>query len=154
MEMLRDHGAHLPGCFFSHPEWKPGWEGRDRREQALYLQEITEVGGGIQLNNFGLDFDTPYEDLLFLIEELESAGFGGQIFLSTDCNWQFDEDGVIWHYGEREHPGMDRRAFDYLLQTSVPRLLRSGVSPRRIQRYLVDNPRRLFEAAAESGSAG
>ena len=49
---------------------------------------------------------------------------------------------------EREHPETGRRTYAYAITNATPMLMAAGVSLQRITRYLVDNPRRYFEAAA------
>lgn len=149
MEYLRANGADIGGTLYSHVEAKFGWEGRSLEEQAAYLSDITRCGGYLQFNNFDFEFDTPFGDMLYLINYLENDGFGDKIFISIDANWTFDEEGRVWHEGEKEHPETGKRTYAYAITNAAPMLLAAGVSLQRIWKYLVDNPRRYFEAMSE-----
>lgn len=145
MELLRENGADIRATFYSHVEAEFGWEGRSREEEARYLEDVTRAGGYLQFNNFDFEFDTPFEDMLYLINYFEENGYGDRIFISIDANWRFDEEGRIWHEAEKEHPETGKRTYAYTITRAVPMLLNGGVSPQRIDKYLIDNPRRFFE---------
>lgn len=147
MELLREHGAIIGATFYSHIEAKFGWEGRDAEQQAEYLAEVAEAGGLLQFNNFDFDFDTPWEEMVFLMRYLERRGLGDRILISIDANWSFDEEGRIWHEQEKQHAKTGKRTYAYMITHAVPMLLAEGFSLQQMVRYLVDNPRRLFEAA-------
>jgi len=151
MRLLRENGAHIPATFYSHVEAEFGWEGRTREAEARYLEEITRAGGYLQFNNFDFEFDTPFDDLLYLIDYFEANGYGDKIFISIDANWEIDENGRVWHEAERKHPETGKRTYAYAITHAVPMLMRAGVSLQRITRYLIDNPRRLFEAFGGAG---
>jgi len=146
METLRDAGADISATLYSHVEAEFGWEGRTREQEALYLEEVTKAGGYLLFNNFDFEFDTPFDDLLWLINWFEDRGYGEKISVSVDCNWAFDEDGRIWHEAEKEHPETGKRTYAYVITHAVPMLLTAGVSLQRIWKYLVENPRRYWEA--------
>jgi phosphotriesterase-related protein len=146
MELLREHGARIEATFYSHVEAEFGWEGRTLDEEARYLEDVARAGGYLQFNNFDFEFDTPFADLLYLVNYLEDHGHGERIFISIDANWEFDETGRPWHEQERQHPEAGKRDYAYCITNAVPMLMRAGVSLQRINRYLVENPRRLFEA--------
>jgi len=147
MEYAREHGANISATFYSHVEAEFGWEGRSLEEEALYLEDVTRAGGYLQFNNFDFEFDTPLEDMLYLISRLEERGYGDRLLISIDANWSFDEDGSIWHEAEKHHAETGKRTYAYAITHAVPMLMSGGVSLQRINRYLVENPRRLFEAA-------
>lgn len=151
MEYLREHGANIAATFYSHVAAEFGWEGRSVEEEAQYLEDVTRAGGYLQFNNFEWEFDTPFEDLLLLINYIEEHGFGDKIFIAIDANFQFDDDGKIWHEAEKEHPETGKRTYAYAITGAVPMLMSGGVSLQRIWKYLVENPRRYFEAF-ETGS--
>ena len=92
------------------------------------------------------EFDTPFEDILYLFNELERAGYGDRLVFSFDANWNFDDDGRPWHEQEKNHPETGKRTYAYAVTHAAPMLRRAGVSLQRINRYLVSNPRGLFEA--------
>jgi phosphotriesterase-related protein len=149
MEALRDSGADLRGTFYSHVEAEFGWEGRALKEEAGYLEQVTQSGGCLQFNNFGFEFDTPFDDLLYLINYFEEHGYGDRVFLSIDANWTFDDEGRVWHEAEKQHPETGKRTYAYMITHAVPMLMAAGISLQRIHRYLVDNPRRFFEVLAD-----
>ncbi|MCK4374231.1 MAG: hypothetical protein KAX19_02845 [Candidatus Brocadiae bacterium] len=146
MEYVREHGAEIGATFYSHIEAEFGWEGRSLQEEARYLEDVTRAGGYLQFNNFDFEFDTPFEDMLYLINYFEENGYGDKVFISIDANWNFDEEGRAWHEAEKEHPETAKRTYAYAMTHAVPMLLSAGVSLQRINTYLIENPRRLFEA--------
>lgn len=146
MELLREHGASIEATFYSHVEAEFGWDGRSLEEEALYLADVARAGGYLHFNNFEFEFDTPFPDMLYLINYLEDNGFGEKIFFSIDANWMFDEEGRVWHEAEKEHPETGKRTYAYAITNAAPMLLAGGVSLQRICKYLIDNPRRYFEA--------
>ncbi len=153
MEYAREHGARIDATYYCHIEAEFGWEGRSREEEARYLAEVAEAGGYLQFNNFDFEFDTPLDDMVYLLDFLEEESFGDRVLISIDANWEFDEDGRAWHEAEREHPETGKRTYAYCITNAVPMLMGAGVSLQRINRYLVENPRRLFEAF-DRGSQG
>ena len=149
MEVLRDAGANIAATFYSHVEAEFGWDGRSLAEEAEYLADVTRAGGYLQFNNFDFDFDTPFPDLLYLINYLEEGGFGDKVFYSIDTNFSIDNDGRIWMEAEREHPQTGRRTYAYAITHAAPMLMAAGVSLQRISKYLMENPRRFFEAIGD-----
>lgn len=154
MELLRENGANINATFYSHVEAEFGWEGRSLEEEARYLEDVTRAGGYLQFNNFDFEFDTPFEDLLYLINYFEENGYGDRIFISIDANWTFDEDGRIWHEAEKQHPETGKRTYAYAITHAVPMLMGAGVSLQRINKYLMDNPRWFFETGDTVGELG
>lgn len=149
MELLRKNGADINATFYSHVEAEFGWEGRSLEEEAQYLEDVTRAGGYLQFNNFDFEFDTPFEDMLYLINYFEENGYGDRIFISIDANWTFDEEGRIWHEAEKQHPETGKRTYAYTITHAVPMLMSAGVSLQRISKYLIDNPRQFFETLSE-----
>ena len=145
MELLRENGININATFYSHVEAEFGWEVRSLEDEAKYLEEITHAGGYLQFNNFDFEFDTPFHDMLYLINYFEANGYGDKIFISIDANWVFDDDARIWHEAEKEHPETGKRTYAYAITHAVPMLMSSGVSLQRINKYLIDNLRRFFE---------
>jgi phosphotriesterase-related protein len=144
-EALLEAGADLSRVFFSHIEAEFGWEGRTLQEQADYLTAITRKGGSLLFNNFGFEFDTPWEDLTFLVHYLCDAGYADKVLMSVDCNWTWNEEGRIEFEAEREHPDCARRTFAYMMTDAVPALLEAGFDADDIRTFLVDNPRQFFD---------
>jgi len=148
MEILREHGANVAATFYSHVEAEFGWDGRTKEQEAEYLADVARAGGYLHFNNFDFSWDTPFADMVYLINHLESHGFGEKILFSIDVNWTVDDEGRIWHEAQREHPEAGKRTYAYAITHAAPMLMAAGVSLQRIWTYLVDNPRRYFEAAA------
>ncbi len=148
MELLRQHGANIATTFYSHVEAKFGWEERTVEQEAEYLADVARAGGYLQFNNFDFDFDTPWDEMVYLMRFLEDQGLGDRIFVSIDANWTIDEDGRIWHEAQKEHPKTGRRTYAYAITHAVPMLLSSGFTLQEMWKYLVDNPRRYFEAGS------
>ena len=84
--------------------------------------------------------------MLYLINYLDEAGYGDRILYSIDTNWEFDEAGRPWHEAEKQHPETGKRTYAYCITHATPMLMAGGVSLQRVNRYLIDNPRRLFDA--------
>jgi phosphotriesterase-related protein len=145
MRTLKDAGADITATFYSHVEAEFGWEGRSLQEEARYLEDVVREGGYLQFNNFDFEFDTPFPDMLYLINYLEDRGYGDRIFISIDVNIEVDEQGKIWLEAERDHPEAGKRTYAYAITNAVPMLMAGGVSLQRINRYLIENPRRFFE---------
>jgi len=148
MEVLREAGADLHATFYSHVEAEFGWDGRTLQQEARYLADVARAGGYLHFNNFDFAFDTPFPDMLFLINYLERAGYGERIFFSIDTNITVDESGKVWLEAEQQHPETGKRTMAYAITNAAPMLMAAGVSLQRIWKYLVDNPRRYFEALA------
>lgn len=146
MRYLKEHGAYINATFYSHVEAEFGWDGRTVEQEADYLTEVAKEGGYLHFNNFDFEFDTPFPDMLYLINELERRGYGDKIFYSIDTNWSYDENGKRWHEAEQQHPETGRRTYAYAITDATPMLMKAGVSLQRIWKYLVENPRRYFEA--------
>ncbi len=146
MEYAREHGARIDATYYCHVEAEFGWEGRPLREEADYLADVCRAGGYLHFNNFDFEFDTPFPDMVFLMDYLERAGHGDKVLYSIDTNWEFDEDGRPWHEQERNHPKTGKRTYAYCITHATPMLMAAGVSLQRVYESLVDNPRRLFEA--------
>ena len=145
MRCLADSGANIPKTFYAHIEAEQGWEGRNPEQEADYLEEVLKAGGSLIFNNFDFEFDTPWRDMVYLINELDQRGYTRQILLTIDVNWEFDADGNIWHEQQQNHPETGRRDYAYMITRAVPMLMAEGVSLQRINRYLIENPRRILE---------
>jgi len=149
MEYVREHGARIDATYYCHVEAEFGWEERSLEKEADYLADVCRAGGYLQFNNFDFEFDTPFADMVLLFNHLEERGHGDRVLYSIDANWDFDEDGRLWHEQERNHPATGKRTYAYCITHATPMLMGAGVSLQRINRYLVQNPRRLFEAFDE-----
>ena len=148
-QVLEKAGANLNQVFFSHIDTESGFEGRSMHEQARYLEQIARMGGGLLLNNFGCSFYTLPENEIYLMKHLCDAGFPDKVLISIDCNWTWNAQGEIELEEQAKHPEAGLRTYGFMMTDTVPELLRAGFSPRDIQTFLVDNPRKFF---SQSGS--
>ena len=84
MQLLQEYGANIKGTFYSHVEAKIrlGWP-RARTGARTTCWMWRGAGGYVQFNNFDFDFDTPFDELVYLIDRYRKrAGHGDRIFLS------------------------------------------------------------------------
>lgn len=139
-------GADLSHVFYSHVEAKFGWEGRDVRQELDYYLALLKEGCYLQFNNFDFYFDTPKDELVFLLKSVADKGYLGRIFVSIDMNYEIDADGSIWPEASREHPETRRRDYAYIIRETVP-LLRDdvGFTQKEIDTIFVENPKRFFD---------
>jgi phosphotriesterase-related protein len=143
-EVLLRAGADLSRVFFSHVEAEFGWEGRTVKEEALYLEKIARQGGGLLFNNFGFEWDTPWEDMVYLFKHLCDAGLQDKILMSMDVNWTWNKAGKIEFEAEADHPGAERRTYAYMVTDAVPALRQAGFNEEDIDAFLIDNPSKFF----------
>lgn len=137
-------GADPQRIYLSHVEAEFGWEGRSLREQVKYLEAIARRSGSLFFNNFEFQFDTPHEDLMYLMHYLLDRGLGERILYGMDTNFYFDEQGRLWLEAQEAHPETGVRVYSYSL-TGAPELMRKwGFTEEHFRMFLVDNPRRLF----------
>lgn len=138
-------GADLSHVFYSHVEAKFGWEGRDVHEELEYYMALLKEGSRIQFNNFDFYFDTPKDELVFLLRNVADRGYLDRIFISIDMNYEIDADGSIWPEATREHPETRKRDYAYIIKETIP-LLRDdvGFTDKEIATIFVENPKRYF----------
>jgi len=149
-DLLTRSGADPNRCFFSHVEAEFGWNGRSPQQEASYLLEIAREGGYLLFNNFGFEFDTPWDDLVYLIRTLCERGLANRILVSVDCNWEWKRGKPVFEASEK-HPDTARRTYGYMITEAVPALLKAGFSAADVRTFLVDNPRRFFCGVRSSG---
>jgi phosphotriesterase-related protein len=139
-------GADLRHVFYSHVEAKFGWEGRDVRQELEYYMALLREGSNIQFNNFDFYFDTPKDELVFLLRNVADRGYLDRIFVSIDMNYEIDPDGSVWPEASREHPETRKRDYAYIIRETVPFLRNEvGFTEKEIGTIFVDNPRRFFD---------
>ncbi len=153
--------VHLPG-WLRYGEWVLDvieQEGGDVRSTILchqnpshddpeYQVRLARRGSYLEYDMLGMPYYYPGEgqspsddQAAVAIRNLIGLGFGGQILLSGDVFLKM----MLTAFG-----GM---GYAHVLERFVPRLRRHQVPERAITRMLVDNPRALFEAASNGGSA-
>ncbi len=140
---LVKNGADPTKLFFSHTEAKFGWGGLTREQRGEQLLRIAKGGGHLMFNNFGYVFDTPWEDLVFLIRLLCNHGFRDKVLTSVDCYWHWDNGKMIVNVDD-VHPETRKKTYSYMITDAVPDLLKAGFSAKDIHSFLVENPARFF----------
>jgi phosphotriesterase-related protein len=145
-DLLTSAGADPERIYLSHVEAEFGWEGRTLRDEARYLEAIAREGGSFFFNNFQFEFDTPHEDLMYLMHTLCDRGHASRVLLGMDANFQVDDEGQVWLEAQREHPETAVRTYAYTYTGAMPLMRRWGFTDEHFRIFLVDNPRRMFGA--------
>lgn len=140
---LVKYGATPDKLFFSHVEAKFGWEGRSLEQMSENLVQIANEGGRLLFNNFGYEFDTPWEELVYLIRNLCDKGYAANVMTSMDSLW-FWQKGVILTNVEEKHPQTKSKTYAYALTDAVPNLLKAGFSAKEIDVFFRVNPQTYF----------
>ena len=142
---LINAGADLSHVYYSHPEAKFGWQGRDVRQQLAYFLDLVKEGSSLMFNNFDFYFDTPKDELLFLLRELSYRGFLENILISIDLNFEIDDEGLVWPEASKSHPETRRRDYGYVADHVAPLLKSEGFTQTEIDTIFIHNPRHIFE---------
>jgi phosphotriesterase-related protein len=139
-------GADLSHVFYSHVEAKYGWDSRDVHEELEFYLALLKEGSRIQFNNFDFYFDTPKDELLFLLRGVADKGYLDRIFVSIDMNYDIDPDGSIWPEATKAHPETRKRDYAYIINETIP-LLRdeAGFTQKEIDTIFIENPKRFFD---------
>jgi phosphotriesterase-related protein len=145
-DLLVGAGADPERLYFSHVEAEFGWEGRTLVEQARYLEDICREGGSLFFNNYLFEFDTPHEDMLYLMRALLDRGYLNRLLFGMDVNFEVADDGRVWLEAEREHPECGQRTWEAIYTGFIPLLKLSGCTGVELHTMLVENPRALFSA--------
>lgn len=140
---LVKNGADPTKLFFSHTEAKFGWGGLNREQMGEQLLRIARGGGHMMFNNFGYEFDTPWEDLVYLIRLLCDQGLRDKVLISADCYWHWKNGKMIVNVDD-VRPETRNKTYAYMMTDAVPDLLKAGFSAKDIQAFLVENPVRFF----------
>jgi len=143
-DILVKHGADPERLYFSHVEAEFGWEGRTLREETRYLEDICKEGGSLFFNNYLFEFDTPHEDLMYIMHYLLDKGYLNRLMFGMDVNFNVGDDGYIWMEAEKEHPETRTRTWEAIYTGFVPLVKSWGFTDEHIQVMFVDNPRRMF----------
>ena len=146
-DLLVRHGADPERLYFSHVEAEFGWEGRSLREEAQYLEAICREGGSLFFNNYLFEFDTPHEDMMYLMHYLLDRGHLNRLLFGMDVNFNVADDGTIWYEAEKEHPETRARTWEAIYTGWIPLLKAWGFTDAHIHTMLVDNPRRMFSTS-------
>lgn len=140
-------GADPERIYLSHVEAEFGWEGRSLREEAKYLEEIARRGGSLFFNNFEFQFDTPHEDMMYLMHYLCDKGYEHRVLYGMDTNFWVDDNGQIWLEAQREHPETAVRVYSYTFTGAQELMRKWGFTDAHFHTFLVENPRRLFSTS-------
>jgi phosphotriesterase-related protein len=149
LDILVAAGADPERLYFSHVETEPGWEGRTLREEAKYIESLCREGGSLLFNNYKWDFDTPREDLMYIMHYLLDRDYLQRMMFSMDVNFNIDDDGRVWNEAEREHPETADRTWEAVYTGFIPLIKRWGFTDDEITVMLVDNPRRMFSTTRQ-----
>ncbi len=150
--------VHLPGWFrLGHDvlDMVAG-EGADLKHTVLchmnpshddfgYQSELAARGAFIEYDMIGMDFfyadqqaQCPSdEECARAIVRLVEAGHGGRILLSHDVFLKM----MLTHYGGN--------GYAFVLRHFLPRLARHGLDEKTLRRFMTDNPRAVFDSAAQ-----
>ncbi len=140
LDVIEEEGADPGATILCHQN--PSHDDPD------YQARLAMRGAFLEYDMLGMGFlypgegQSPSDDQAAVaIRELIGSGFGAQILLSSDVFLKM----MLSAFG-----GM---GYAHVLERFVPRLRRHQVPERAITRMLIDNPRALFEAASNGGSA-
>lgn len=143
-DLLVTSGADPERIYMSHIEAEFGWEGRTLREEAKYLEGICREGGSLFFNNYLFEFDTPHEDMMYLMHYLMDKGYLNRLLFGMDVNFNLEDDGRFWAEAEKEHPITKNRTWEAIYTGWIPLVKSWGFTSEHINTMLVDNPRRMF----------
>jgi len=143
-DLLVESGADPQRIYMSHVEAEFGWEGRTLKQQADHLCQIAQRGGSFFFNNLEFQFDTPHEDLMYLMHTLADRGYAHRILFGMDTNFTVDPQGVIWLEAQQEHPETAVRTYVYTLTGARALMQRWGFTDADFRIFLLENPRRMF----------
>jgi phosphotriesterase-related protein len=142
-QILERAGADLKHCYFSHVEATFGWGGRSVEQEIDYLQGVVEKGSSLSFNNFGNWNHTKPTDLARIILELTKRGYDDRMVATIDLTWTFANGNIKILWGDTNEEG-DDRTYSYPLRKVVPWMKEKGLSKETIDKFMIDNPRRLF----------
>ncbi|MEP4030844.1 phosphotriesterase-related protein [Roseibium polysiphoniae] len=114
-------------------------------DDLTYQSELASRGAFIEYDMIGMNFfyadqqvQCPSdEECARAIARLVEAGHGGRILLSHDVFLKM----MLTHYGGN--------GYAFVLRHFLPRLARQGLDEKTLQRFMTDNPRAVFDSAAQ-----
>lgn len=114
-----------------------------------YLERVLRRGSSIGMDRFGIDMILPTDRRVKTIAQLCSRGWAPQMVLSHDacCFMDFWPKDVIDQMVRSAAPNWN---FRHIPNDVLPALRAAGVSDADIEILTIENPRRIFEAAAAS----
>ncbi len=142
-KILEEAGADLNHVYFSHVEATFGWSGRKVEQQVDYLESVVKKGSTLSFNNFGNWNHTKPEDLARIIQELIKRGYDDRMVATMDLTCSFENDDLKILWSDTNEDGKDR-TYSYLLRKAVPWMRQSGIPKKSLNKFIHDNPQRLF----------
>jgi phosphotriesterase-related protein len=138
---LTDAGANPHHILLSHVDV-------GRKGKPGDLLELARQGAYLEVDTFGQDFYTPWEELVAFLRAFCDAGLAGKVIISIDSNWHWEDGKKVFEGGGPPNfdPNADHRNFSYMITDAVPALLKSGFSMQEINTFLIENPRNYFTA--------
>lgn len=138
-DLLVKAGANPKQIFYSHVDV-------GRKGKPGDLLTIAKEGGYLEVDTFGQNFYTPWNELVAFLRAFCDAELANKVFISIDSNWHWENGKKIFEgAGEPNFdPNAANRTFAYMITDAVPRLLKSGFSMKEVNTFLVDNPRNYF----------
>jgi|WetSurMetagenome_2_1015567.scaffolds.fasta_scaffold184891_1 phosphotriesterase-related protein len=145
-DLLVKAGANPKRLFFSHVETVAGWGGRDRNQMLQEYLSIAREGGYLLFNNFGQNYYTPWDDMLFLMRAIFDQGHGNHLLISIDCNWEWKKEKIVFEAEDEPFldPNASKRTYAYMMTDVVPAMLKAGFSKKEMDLLLIHNPRQFF----------
>lgn len=142
-QVLAEAGADLRRCYFSHIEATFGWSGRSVEQEIDYLEGVVAKGSTLSFNNFGYWNHTKPEDLARIIRELARRGYADRLVATMDVTWSFELGKLKLLWEDTNVNGKDR-TYAYLLDSAVPWMHANGIAKEDTDKFLINNPRRIF----------
>jgi len=138
-DLLVKTGADPHRIFLSHVDV-------GRKGKPGELITIAKEGGYLEVDTFGQEFYTPWNELVSFLRAFCDAGLANKIFISIDSNWHWENGKKIFEGAGAPNfdPNAANRTFGYMMTNAVPLLLKSGFSKTEIHTFLIDNPRNYF----------
>jgi phosphotriesterase-related protein len=139
LDIVAEEGGDLSSTILCHMSWEV--------DDLAYQERLLNRGCWLEYDMLGMDFFYPNDqdqapcdrENLRAIASLIRAGYADRLLLASDVFMKI----MLRRYGGN--------GYDYVLRHFVPRLRRVGIGEQTITSLLVDNPRRVFEAAAQAG---
>lgn len=138
-DLLINAGANPNQICFSHVD-----VGRNGKPGDLLT--IAKEGSYLEVDTFGQNFYTPWDELVSFLRSFCDTGFANKVIISIDSNWHWENGKKVFEgSGEPNFdPNAANRTFAFMITDAVPMLLKSGFSMQEIDTFLVDNPRNFF----------
>jgi phosphotriesterase-related protein len=137
--LLLKSGANPHQILYSHVDV-------GRKGKPGDLLTIAKEGGYLEVDTFGQNFYTPWNELVSFLRSFCDAGFAGKVIISIDSNWHWENGEKIFEGAGPPNfdPNAANRTFAYMMTDAVPMLLKSGFSIKEVNTFLIDNPRNFF----------